>query len=692
MKYLAYTILALLLFPNVLKSQVDRTRAPEPGPAPVIQVGEYKTFELKNGLKVFLVENHKIPRVSYSLVLDIKPFAEGDSLGYTDIAGELLGTATTTRSKDQIDEEIDFIGASVNTSSSSLSGSALKKHNEKLLEIMSDILLNPVFNQDELDKVKKQTISALAYNKNDPAAISETVSDALFYGKDHPYGEVTTEATVNSVTVKMCEDYYDTFFKPNIAYLAIVGDMKLKETKKLAKKYFGDWVPGEVPSKQYPTPEAPAALQVSIVDRPVAVQSVIAVGYPVEYTLGTDDYIKARVMNILLGGNSNSRLFKNLREDHGYTYGAYSSLNQDKFIGSFNAGADVRNEVTDSAVTQILYEMDRIRTEPVPLEELEKVKNYLTGTFALALEQPATVARFALNIARYGLPTDYYANYLKSLAAVTPEDISEMARKYIKPENCHVFVVGKADDVAENLAVLSPDQTINYYDVEGNYIDPASLRKALPAELTAERVVENYLAAIGGREKLEALNDVEINMKMSMQGMTIDAKMYQKTPDKYRMTMSMGDHVLSDTRFDGKVGRMSSMQGEQVLEEKQLENLQAQSQFMRELNYGELGYTLQLKSIEMVDGKETYMIEVFHPGSGTGYDYYDTESWLKIREDKVEETPDGNMIQTTNLSDYKEVDGILYPHKLDMVIGPQQISGTVESVKLNAGIDDAIFK
>jgi hypothetical protein len=147
MKYLKYTILVLLLFPTVLNSQIDRTQAPKPGPAPEIRISDYKTFELKNGLKVFLVENHKIPRVSYSLLLDINPFAEGDSLGYTSIAGQLLGTATTTRSKDQIDEEIDFIGASMNTSSGSLSGSALKKHNEKLLEIMSDILLNPVFNQ-----------------------------------------------------------------------------------------------------------------------------------------------------------------------------------------------------------------------------------------------------------------------------------------------------------------------------------------------------------------------------------------------------------------------------------------------------------------------------------------------------------------------------------------------------------------
>lgn len=179
---------------------------------------------------------------------------------------------------------------------------------------------------------------------------------------------------------------------------------------------------------------------------------------------------------------------------------------------------------------------------------------------------------------------------------------------------------------------------------------------------------------------------------MSLQGMTIDAIMYQKAPDKFRMTMSMGGNVLSDTRFDGTVGKTNGMQGEQVVEGKQLENLQTQSQFMPELKYDELGYSLQLKSIEMIDGKETYMIEVVHPGSGIAYDYYDTKSWLKIREDKVEETPDGSMVQTTILSDYQDVDGILYPHKLDLSIGPQQISGTVESITLNAGIENSIFK
>ena len=156
--------------------------------------------------------------------------------------------------------------------------------------------------------------------------------------------------------------------------------------------------------------------------------------------------------------------------------------------------------------------------------------------------------------------------------------------------------------------------------------------------------------------------------------------------------VSLGGNVMSDTRFDWTVGKMSTMQGEQVLEGRPLENLKAQSQFMRELKYKELGYTLLLESVEMVEGRETYRVEVTHPGSGTGYDYYDAETGLRVREDKIEVTPDGEMIQTTHLSDYKDVDGILYPHQLDLSIGPQQISATIDSIRLNTGIDDAEFR
>ncbi len=689
-RYISSGLLLLLSF--VLSAQIDRSKAPEPGPAPEIKIGEYSSFELKNGLKVFVVENHKIPRVAYSLVLDIDPFTEGDSMGYSTIAGDLLGTATTTRTKDQIDEEIDFIGASLSTSSASMYGASLKKHNEKLLNLMSDILLNPVFNQDELDKIKKQTLSGLAFNKTDPSSISGVVRDVLLYGKDHPYGEVTTETSVESVTLEMCEDFYRTYFRPNIAYLAIVGDIDLKEAKKLTGKYFGEWQAGTVPQHRYDIPTAPESVQVSIVDRPHAVQSVVKVAHPAIYTVGMEDYVNARVMNLMLGG-SVARLDQNLRENHAYTYGVNSFLSQDKWIGSFSVSTDVRNEVTDSAVYQILYEMNRIRTELAPVEEVEKIKNYMSGTFALALEQPGTVARFALNIARYDLPVDYYANYLKYIAAVSPDDIQAAARKYLKPDNCHILIVGKADEVADKLTAFSHTKTINYYDVEGNRIDPAGMAEALPSELTAGDVIENYLTAIGGRSKLESLSDIRVKMTMDMQGMKIESETLRKAPDKFFLSMTAGEYLLTRISYDGSIGKSADMQGgEQILEGEELEGLRTQAQFMPELDYQGAGYALNLLSIEKVDGTEAYKLEFKDPSGRTSLAWYDAETSLRIREEMTEETPEGPMVQITKYGDYREVSGILYPHEIIFSIGPQVLTGTVDSVVFNSGLEDSAFR
>ncbi len=691
MKNRSTLLLACLLVPFLLPAQIDRSKAPEPGPAPVIKVGKYKSFELKNGLKVFVVENHKIPRVAYSLVLEIDPFLEGDSAGYTSIAGELLGTATTTRTKDQIDEEIDFIGATLQTSSESIYGAALRKHNDKLLDLMSDILLNPVFNQDELEKIRKQTISSLAFSKTDPSSISVVVGDVLLFGKGHPYGEVITETSVEAITLKMCEDYYHTYFRPNIAYLAIVGDIRLKEARKLAKKYFGKWEAAPVPHRRYPIPSSPDSLQVSIVDRPHAVQSVVKVSHPVEFTVGMDDYVAARVMNLMLGGTF-ARLDQNLREEHGYTYGVNSTLNQDKWIGSFSVSTDVRNEVTDSAVYQILKEMEKLRTEVAPAEEVEKIKNYMSGSFALALERPSTVAQFALNIARYGLPADYYTNYLKYIARVTPDQVLSAAQKYILPENCHVLIVGKADEIADELSRIGPSQTVRYYDVVGNRIDPAGMAGKLPEGLTPEQVIEDYLSAIGGRDKLDSLKDIAVTMKMEVQGMTLESEMLRKAPDKLRMGMRMGGNLISQTCFDGTVGRISGFQGDSILQGDELEELRIESLFLPERNYQAAGFTLKLLSYEKVEGTDAYKLEITDPSGESRLEYYDALSGLKILEEKTESAPGGVLTVSTRYSDYREVKGIQYPFAMLINTGGQIISATVENVVFNSGIDDSAFK
>ncbi|HET6226348.1 MAG TPA: pitrilysin family protein, partial [Bacteroidia bacterium] len=304
---------------------LNRAIRPVSGPPPSIKLGDIKSFELPNGLKVFVVENNKVPTVAYSVVLNIHPALEGDAAGLAAVTSDLITSGTKTRSKDQLDNDIDFIGAQLSASTTGLYASALSKQNKKLLEILADVLLNPDFKQEELDKIKKQTLSALAQEKDDPDAIASNVQGVLNFGKNHPYGELTTESTLNNITLEKCNTYFQTYFRPNVAYLAIVGDVKFSEIKPMIEKTFAGWQKAEVPSLIPPLPPIPTKTTVAFVNKPGAVQSVINVTYPVELKPNSDDLIKTKVLNNILGGGFSSRLFMNLREKNGYTYGSYSS-------------------------------------------------------------------------------------------------------------------------------------------------------------------------------------------------------------------------------------------------------------------------------------------------------------------------------------------------------------------------------
>ena len=250
MKKIVYSIFIILLTLTT-NAQIDRSIRPGAGPAPKIQLGDYKLFTLPNGLKVIVVENHKIPKVNYQLNLDIDPITEGDQTGYISMTGELLRAGTTTKTKAQIDEAIDFIGASLNTYSSGISGSVLTKFSNELLTIMSDVLYNPSFPAEELEKLKKQSMSGIQASKNDAKSIASNINSVIMFGDKHPYGEITSEKTIESITLDKCKEYYKTYFRPNAAYLIIVGDITLKEAQAQANKYFGKWQKGVVPTHKY---------------------------------------------------------------------------------------------------------------------------------------------------------------------------------------------------------------------------------------------------------------------------------------------------------------------------------------------------------------------------------------------------------------------------------------------------------
>jgi zinc protease len=669
---------------TVQKEQLDRSKQPAAAPAPVIKIGEYQSFELPNGLKVFVVENHKIPRVSYSLVLDYAPILEGADAGYVDFAGQLMRTGTLTRTKDQIDEAVDFIGASFDPSADGFSASCLSKHNEELLGIMSDVVMNATFKQEELEKIRTQTLSGLEAEKNDPSAIATRVSAKLVYGATHPYGETMNEESVKKITLEKCNEFYKNYYKPNVGYLAIVGDITLAQAKPLIEKYFGGWQRGDVPTATYTTPKAPAKTVVAIVDRPNAVQSTLNVAYPLDLKPNSEDVIKAQVTNTVLGGGT-FRLFNNLREKHGWTYGCYSSLAKDKLIGRFTASAEVRNPVTDSSLTQIIFEMGRLRTEPVPDAELNMVKNYMMGNFGRSLENPVTVANFAINTARYNLPKDYYANYLTNMSAVTSADVQAMAQKYIKPDNAYILVVGKAEEVASKLSQFSKGSNIQYYDIDGNFFDPSVKIKPAPAGVTAETVISNFVTASGGAKKLAKIKDLTMHMTSSMQGMTLSFDFFRKAPNKYVVQVSMGPTVVQKQVFDGTRGRaISPMQGEdKELDGKELEAMKYEAILNPELDYAAHGFKAVLLGMEEIKGTDAYKIEVTYPNGSKKTDYYDVASALLIRS-----IGDNGV---TELSDYRAVDGIMFPYSLNQEMGPQTMKLVVASIEMNTKMKDDVF-
>ncbi len=681
-------ILCFLLMAQGVFSQEDfRKSAPKPGPAPRIELGKADQFTLKNGLKVIVVENHKLPRVSFQVFVDVPPFMEGEFTGYASMSGQLLNKGTTTRTKSQIDEAVDFIGASLSSSASGVSGSSLTKHKDKLLSIMSDVLLNPVFPQEEFDKIKKQTLSALAQAKDDPNAIASNVASVMRYGKNHPYGEVESEKTIEKITVDKCKEFYATYFKPNISYLIVTGDITAKEVKQLAPKYFGEWKQGNVSRSTFPVPQRPETTQVDFVDKTGAVQSVINVTYPVDLTPGAADAVKASVMNTLLGGYFGSRLMSNLREDKAYTYGARSTLDDDPVVGYFNAYASVRNEVTDSAVVQFLYELNRLRTGEIPDSELEMVKNVMTGSFARSLERPETVARFALNTARFNLPADYYNTYLERLSKVTKADIKAMADKYITPDKAHILIVGNKDEVAEKLIQFSPEKKVNYFDAFGNPVEQGGL--VVPEGVTVQTVLSDYLTALGGADNIAKIKNVKISMSTTIQGMTMETTMYHEEPSKLSMVNAMMGNVIQQSVFDGEKGVNIQMGQKAPMEGADLEDMKVDAHLFPERFYKKLGVEAELKGMEMVEGKKAYKIVATYPSGNKKTQYFDAETSLKIRE--VEQKGEATVINDTG--NYKEINGVKFPHSL-IVTGAAPFPLTLETtdIEVNGTMDQSLFK
>lgn len=676
-------------------AQTDRSKPPQAAPARKIQLGEYQTYKMKNGLTVIVVENHELPTVSFTVQLAMEPVLEGSATGTGSFTGQLLRAGTTSRIKSRLDEEIDFIGASINTGQSGIYGSSLKKHQDKVLELMTDILYHPVFPEDEFNKLKKQTLSALALSSSDPNSIAGVVANVLRYGKDHPYGEPTTEQTVNTITLDGVRSFYSTYFKPDIAYLIMVGDLNFAEGKKLAEKYFSVWEPGRMEFRSFPATAQPAGNLVALVDKPGAVQSVVTITNTFILKPGDPDILPATLMNSILGGGSFSgRLMMNLREDKAYTYGASSNLSSDKLIGNFTAGAQVGTAVTDSAITEFLYEIRRMQNEQVPDADIRMNKDVMAGEFARALESPSTLASFAMNTIRYQLPMNYYATYLERLEKITAADIQSMAVKYLQPDKCVILVVGNKDKTADKLARFSPTGTVSFYDKYGNPLvnDPVEL----PGGITASAVIGQYLKAIGGEQSVKGIRQVTTlaTGKVEAMGQKVELTMksMQIAPDWLCQEMKMGDRVLSKQVYNGTEGWVDAMGGSSEIKDADLAKMRENSILFPELLYFTDGFKTTLEGLEPVDGRNAYRMKVMYPSGSVDIEYYDVESGLKVRKISSSEAQGQTMETVSDYGDYRETGGVRFPYSMKQQVAGQLIEIKVDQIDTATKIDPAVFK
>jgi predicted Zn-dependent peptidase len=446
----------LLALAIATHAAVDRTQKPEPGPAPEAAFPDYASKELPNGLRVFVIEDDRKPTIMLRLLVKAGDALDGDKAGVSNFVAGLLSRGTTTRDALTFAKAVDSIGARLEASSgpdfSGVTVSGLTKVTGPLLELFADAVMHPVFAQEEFAKAQKRSLSSLMAQKKEPGALAGKLMNRVLFG-DHPYGRTPTPESVQAITRDDVAAFHARWFAPNNASLAIVGDVKAADILPQVGKALGGWQRKDLPPRKSADIAPITGQTIHLLDLPGSVQSNIIVCRPGP-PRKNPDLAELNVMNGVLGGGFSGRLFQNLRERHGYTYGSGSAFGYNKDAGWFQATAEARNEVTAPAIQEILKEIDRIKTEAIPDSEIELQRQYNVGNYLLSLENAGRVATRVQDIEFYGLDPDFYKTYAKRMAAVTSEKAKRLAGKYLSTTDTAIVVVGDAKQVRESLEKL----------------------------------------------------------------------------------------------------------------------------------------------------------------------------------------------------------------------------------------------
>ena len=688
-------LILAIVFTGSLHSQLDRSIIPESGPSPEISFGKPQIFKLENGLTVLVVENNKLPRASASLSFDNPLIYEGEVAGVSSILAEMIGNGTQSISKEDFIEEVDYMGASLSVTGSGAFAGSLKRYFPRVLELMASAVLEPLLTQEEFDNQKNLIKESLKTSDKDVSTTASRVQDLITFGPKHPNGEFISQESLDRATLKDAVDFYNNYSSPNNAYLVIIGDIEFEQVKSKVTELFSPWESKQVTSESFPQPESPNETEIIFVDMPNGVQSVVSVMNTVDFNKKESDYFSALVANRILGGGGAGRLFNNLREDKGWTYGSYSGISESiKTKGRVIAQAQVRNEVVDSAAVELLKELDKMRNTLVTDEEINSAKAKYTGNFVLSLEDPSTIAGIALNIITEDLPEDYYNSFLENINNVTKEDIQKASQNYFTPNKTRIFITGKGSEIIEkidNIEYNGKELSIRYFDKFGNEIQRPDY--SVSTDVSAEGIVTNYINSIGGRDRLEKVESIEIsgNANLNMQGQSFVLEFYslKNNQNQSVATVTAGGMMVQKSVFNKYQG-YNEVNGQRIpLTDSELENAIIDSALFSELNYD--FSTIELVGTSVVNDEKVYEIKI----TDNKTEYYSIESGLKVKEIETTEVEGNQIVVETTVNEYEEVDGVLIPSEINQVTPALPIPGGItikfSKIKLDVKTSDSDF-
>lgn len=667
------------------KKVVDFKLKPKIGEMKEIEFPAYSETTLKNGLKVIVIEDHKQPTISMRLQVRAGESFDGKKNGVSYLMANLLTKGTAKRSAEEIANQLDSVGANLSANAAGelviVSVDGLKKYLPLLLGVFSDVVQNPTFPKEELDKLVPQVLASLKQEKSRPDALAAALSRMVVYGKDNPASQRKTEASVKSITIEDIRAFHKMFVRPNnVASIAVTGDISLNEIVPQLERAFSRWTPNT--TLDVPTPPAAKSMPkgVYFIQRPGSVQTTVT-AVALAPARNNEIYEKMQVASSLIGSGFAGRLFKTLRETYSFTYTPYAYMTQGKYYNRFIAGADVRNAVTDSAIMVLQRELEKVTADAAPDEELDLIKLNQVAEYAMSFERSDFVASILQNAHYLGLSNEFMKGYAKRINAITPFDVKQAAEKVIRKDKLYLVVVG-APDI---LPVLEKYGTVYSYNLD---LEPLSGSNSMEkVSLSVNDVMKKAADAIGNTSSVQTLSR-KISLTVEASGQKFNGTGWEKRKATNKQVFGIDLPVMKQqTWVNGKTAFLRQMNN--APEEMQGEDKTAavdEASLFYYTKLPALGYTCE------VVGKQGGQIVVSaKKGSKERQYYFDAKTFLLSRIDKPEDTPQGPLLITEKYENYTDVNGIKLP-KVEKLESPMFTFTSENSWELNTPVDDKEFE